>query len=430
MRTGRRSGARRIDARPGVRPGAPVAAPRDQRHGHRRAHEPRAQPACRRGRERRERRGARLLHAGVRHRCHGARQPPRPCGAPHLYAHRRRGGAGREQQRGGGHDGAPRVRARARSRGVARRAGGDRRIVPRARHHGAVAGAHGGGGHHEQDACRRLRARHRRRHLDAVEGASFELPRGGLRRERVGARPAPAGRCRERTAHGIRRAGRGRASGVRGPGIGRLPEPRCVRRVRRAHRGRVAAGGLRPRVVLGRQAAGRPAGGHHRGSETVHRPAEEEPLRPRDAPRQDDAGRAGGHAAPLPRPRDRARAHPCAAHAVRAGRSRARARRAAGAHLGGSASRRGGAHRRGTGYRAGRRRRAAVVRHRLACGAHRVFARGRAGVRDVPHCAARRARDRAHQARRRAAGRAHRGRGRASRGRRGRARLLRRARRP
>ncbi len=59
--------------------------------------------------------------------------------------------------------------------------------------------------------------------------------------------------------------------------------------------------------LLGRQAAGRSAGGHHRRSRQRDRPLAQAPADARHSPRQTDAGRAGRDAGALPARRGRAR---------------------------------------------------------------------------------------------------------------------------
>ena len=201
----RRHRRRRRPAR--ARPGGPVAAQGGERHGRRRAHEPGPQPFGPCGRRGRAGRGPGLFHAGVRRGRPHARQPPRPRGAAGVHAHGGRSRPCRQQQRGGRPPGALRVRRRARSRGVARRAGGDRRVVPRSRHHGAFASGHGGGGNHEQDAPFRLCPGAHRPHVLAAQGASLQLPPGRVHGKRGGGGAARAGRRRERAPR-LRAGGR------------------------------------------------------------------------------------------------------------------------------------------------------------------------------------------------------------------------------
>ena len=130
---------------------APLASPCHQRIGRDHPYQPGPQQHGKSGESRRRRRHGRLLHPGIRHRRHGARQQAFALRIPHLPDHGRRGGNRGQQQRRGRDDGALRIRPRARGGGLPRRAHRDRRVLPHPRHHGPVRRHHGGSGHHQQD---------------------------------------------------------------------------------------------------------------------------------------------------------------------------------------------------------------------------------------------------------------------------------------
>ena len=85
-------------------------------------------------------------------------------------------------------------------------------------------------------------------------------------------------------------------------GSGRAGGSRALRPEVRADRARGAGRGRRPRHVLGRQAAGRAAGRHHRRRQGPGGARRQEPHEARAAPRQDPPGRARGDPQALPRP--------------------------------------------------------------------------------------------------------------------------------
>ena len=171
---------------------------RAQRDGRDRAHEPRAgavaggrDPGCRRCR-----RGDAVPRARSRD---GSQRPPIPRGrGASRRAHRRRGRAGRDEQRGGaralGRAGGPRRR-----RGEPGRARGDRRRRPHPGDRPSGRREARRGRDDEPDPRRRLRGGARRRHGPArPPRPPVELPAGGVHR---GARSRGTGRRRRtRTA--------------------------------------------------------------------------------------------------------------------------------------------------------------------------------------------------------------------------------------
>ena len=140
---------------------------------------------------------------------------------------------------------------------------------------------------------------------------------------------------------------------------------RARRRRGRADAGRRPRRRRRPRLLLGRQAARRPAGRDRRRPRRPGREAAPASAPPRPALGQADARGARGNARALPRPAGR---DPGAADAARARRGRPRPRRAP----------RGGDRRRRRGDRRARRRRRAAARRAAEL---RLRGRGGAGRR-------------------------------------------------
>ena len=186
-----------------------------------------------------------LLEPRVRPRGGRARLAPRARGGAPARADRRRGRDRGEQLRGRGAARGRGARRRARARCLARAARGDRRVVPRARRRRAVGRAAGGGGHHEPHAARRLRAGGRaRRPAPILRAHQSNFRTVGFVEE-----VAIEELCAPRPAPVIDDVGSGALAE-------RLPELADEPPVRRS-----VAAGLRGRLLLGRQAAGRPAGG-------------------------------------------------------------------------------------------------------------------------------------------------------------------------
>ena len=118
----------------------------------------------------------------IRPRTGNARAPRRPRRAAALPSARRRGrGRGQQQRRRDAAD-AGGNRRRARSDRLARRAGGDRRRIPRARRDGAVRRHPARGRDHQPHPHRGLRRGHRRAHRGDSPRPSVELPHRRLHR--------------------------------------------------------------------------------------------------------------------------------------------------------------------------------------------------------------------------------------------------------
>ena len=188
-----------------------------------------------------------------------ARRPRRSAAVP---PHRRRSGGRRQQQRGGDAAGAGGARARARGDRVARRAGRDRRRLPRARRDGAVGRDAARGRHDEPDATARLRAGDRRPH----RGSSCASTRPtSASRGSPSARRSPSS-WRWRTGSSmpvIEDLGSGLAA------VGSAPLRHCRRPNRRVRQ--VLEAGADVVLLQRRQAARRTAGGHHRGPAPLDR---------------------------------------------------------------------------------------------------------------------------------------------------------------
>ena len=219
----------------------------------------------------------------------------------------RRRVARREQLRGGGAPGARDARPRQGGHRLARRADRDRRRVPHPGHHaprgrGAARGRHDQP-HAPEGLCRGHRARR--------PGCSSRCTR---RTTASSASPRP---CRSAELVEL-----GRAHGVPvmedlGSGLPRGSD--ALRLSARADRARGRGGRRGPRVLLRRQAPGRPAGGDRRGARRPGRAPRQEPAQPRAAHRQVHGGGARGHALRLRGGRC-AHDHPDAGHAHRAAR--------------------------------------------------------------------------------------------------------------
>ena len=194
----RRRRARRPDAArcaQSSRARAAAPAPRHQRDRRDRAHEPRPRAARRRGDRARRGGRARLLEPRVRPELGRARLAAGSHRGHPAPAHRRRGRARREQQRGRGAARARGARGGTRGARLARRADRDRRRLPHPRRARALRRAAARGRHDEPHARRRLRARDRRRDGADPARAPVELPRRRLHRAAV-ARAARGGRAR------------------------------------------------------------------------------------------------------------------------------------------------------------------------------------------------------------------------------------------
>ena len=134
-------------------------------------------------------RGASNLELRLAHR--RARLPPRARRRAARACGRRGGRTRRQQQRGRGAARARRARPRPRGGRVARRAGRDRRRLPRAGHHGGVALPARRGRHHQPHPACRLRARAHARDRARAEGPRVELPDGRLHRGDADRRARP-----------------------------------------------------------------------------------------------------------------------------------------------------------------------------------------------------------------------------------------------
>ena len=218
----------------------------------------------------------------------------------------RRGLARGQQQRRGRPARAGVARAGPRGRGVAGRADRDRRRLPDPGHHGPVGRAPGRGRDDEPDAPRRLRERDHAGDRAPPQGASLELPGGGLHGERP--------------HRGARRAGPGaRRSGARGSRLRLLPRPPAVGPAARADG---AGDGRRRRRrghLLGRQAPRGPAGRDRRGPAGARRASAPEPAQPGAPDRQAHPGGARGDAPGVRGSGDGAARDPDPPHAERVG---------------------------------------------------------------------------------------------------------------
>ena len=279
---------------------AAAPAARAQRDRRRRPHESRPRAAGRGGGRAGRRCRAGLLEPRVRPERGRPRLAPGSRRGDPAPADRRGSGARRQQQRRRSPPRPGRAGGGPRRRRLARRADRDRRRLPDPGRPRTLRCAARRDRHDEPDARRRLRARDRARDRRPAARPPVELPRRRLRgaaaarggrRRRAPPRPPARGRPRLRRD----RAGRSRADGAR-----------------------VARGRRRPRLLLGRQAARRPAGRDRARPRRARRAAAAAPAPARAAHRQALARGARGDAPPPPRG---AGADPCPAHA-RAGEQR------------------------------------------------------------------------------------------------------------
>ena len=235
---------------------AAVAGARHQRHRRDRPHQSRPRAAVGGGAGPRQRGRRRLHQPGIRSRARRARPARRPRRGAHRASHRRRGGGRRQQQRRGDDAAARGAGGRTRSDHLARRAGRDRRRLPRARRDGAVG----------RDAARgrarpiaRARPTTPRRSAIARRSSCACIRRtssvvGFTERPSLAELVALGQRFNVPVAEDL-------GSGWLGwPERAALPE----RAARRADRLRERRGGRRRRLLQRRQAARRSAGGHHR----------------------------------------------------------------------------------------------------------------------------------------------------------------------
>ncbi len=217
-----------VRRRPGPRfRAAPVPAAGVQPHRHGAAHQSRPCPPAALGRRGGGRRDGPGQQPRIRSRHRRTGRARRPCRGPDLPPDRGRGGGRRQQQRRRGPAGAERPRHAQGGGGLARRVGGDRRLVPGPRRDGPRRLPAARGRHHQPHASARLRRGARAAHRPRHEGASEQLRDHRLHR-RGGSDRAP------RALPGARRAPGG-GSGQRQPG-----RPFRLRPAARAHR----AGGL------------------------------------------------------------------------------------------------------------------------------------------------------------------------------------------
>ena len=188
--------------------------------GRHRPHQPRAGAAVASGARPRPRGRRRLHESRIRPRPRRPRPPRRARRETDRPPHRRRLRRRRQQQRGGDDAAAGGAGERTRSDHLARRAGRDRRRLPRAGRDGAVRGDPARGGDDEPDARGRLRRGDRRSDRPDPARPSVQLQGRGLHRAPVArgagrARPtlrdSGGGGSRQRLAGMAPRRGSGRA---------------------------------------------------------------------------------------------------------------------------------------------------------------------------------------------------------------------------
>ena len=183
--------------------------------------------------------------------------------------------------------GARRAGRRARGRGVARRAGRDRRLVPHPRDPRRGRRPAGRGGDHQPHAPRRLRRGDRPADRAPAQGPPEQLPASAASSPRSLRRRSPTWRtgtaCRSWSTRGAGCCARTGAAAAR-PSVAR----------------RAARGGLRPGLRQRRQAARRAAGRHAGRPARARRALRAPSALPRPAAGPRRARRARGGAAPAP----------------------------------------------------------------------------------------------------------------------------------
>ena len=260
--------------------GKAVAREGDQRDRRRHPHQPRPGAAAGRGDPRRLPDFPGVFQPGVRPRLGGPLLPPRSRRGADPFAHGRRVGARRQQQRGRG---APLPRRAGQGPGGPGQPGGarrDRRLVPHSRHHGGKRGHPRGGGNDQPDAARGLRKGGDRPDGAAPEGPQVQFPHHGVH----------GGGFDAGSLHARRPVGDPGAGGPRLRGLVRL-----LRRGnhRDPDRPAGAPAGARHRDGQRRQVARGTPGGDHPGAQDARRALEETPPLPGIEDRQDVPGGAG-----------------------------------------------------------------------------------------------------------------------------------------